>query len=516
MNRWVALGLLVATGAALALFSPALDQRPMHNDEAVNAIKFGALWDRGFYRYDPHEYHGPTLHYATWAISRLSGAPAFPQFTEARLRSVTMVFGVGLILLLPLIVVGLGRTPAVCAAVFIALSPAFAFYSRYYIHEMLLVFFTMLAIGAGWRYWWHRRRVWIVLAGLGLGLMHATKETFVITLAAMALALAVNAAWHRWFHVSERAEPPLSRRHLLLGLVVWAVVAIALFTSFFTNPAGPLDSVRTYLPWLGRAVGDSPHIHPWHFYLERLLWFQTEKGPLWSEGLIFVLAIVGAVAAFRGKHIADSRAEFVRFLALYSFGLLAAYSIISYKTPWCFLSFWHGMVLLAGVGAAVLVRSAKPRALKVVVVLLLAAGAGHLAWQSWRANFVYAADRQNPYVYAHTSPDILNLAERVESLAAVHPQGHGMVIKVMSPESDYWPLPWYLRRFPNVGWWDELAEEPFAPVMIVSATFNAALDEPQTHLMHGYFALRPQTFFEMYVERDLWRAYIEDNPPPLE
>ena len=47
---------------------------------------------------------------------------------------------------------------------------------------------------------------------------------------------------------------------------------------------------------------------------------------------------------------------FVRFLALYTFALAAAYSLIAYKTPWCLLSFWHGMILLAGVGAAWLVR----------------------------------------------------------------------------------------------------------------------------------------------------------------
>ena len=69
-------------------------------------------------------------------------------------------------------------------------------------------------------------------------------------------------------------------------LIVWAV----LFSSFFTNAAGLLDSARTYLPWLKRAGGHSPHIHPWSFYLERLAWFHPVKGPVWSEGLILLLA----------------------------------------------------------------------------------------------------------------------------------------------------------------------------------------------------------------------------------
>ena len=53
-------------GFALALRSPSLDQRPMHNDEAVNAIKFGQLWTQGSYQSDPNEYHGPSLFTLRW------------------------------------------------------------------------------------------------------------------------------------------------------------------------------------------------------------------------------------------------------------------------------------------------------------------------------------------------------------------------------------------------------------------------------------------------------------------
>jgi hypothetical protein len=90
-----------------------------------------------------------------------------------------------------------------------------------------------------------------------------------------------------------------------------------------------------------------------------------------------------------------------------------------------------------------------------------------------------------------------------------------MVVKVMAPEGDYWPLPWYLRRFKQVGWWDAVPADPFAPVMIVSSKFEAAFDEraDKTHLMAGYFQLRPQVFLELYVEINLWRAYIQSRPP---
>ena len=214
MNKWLTLVLLLATSVALALRYPRLDPRPMHNDEAVNAIKFGQLWEHGSYQYDPNEHHGPSLYYATLALGRLTRAPDFGHFTEARLRALTVLCGVGLIPLLLLVVDGLGKRAVVGAAFFTAVSPAMVFYSGYYIHEMLLVFFTFLAIAAGWRYWRSRKVGWAILAGAGIGLMHATKETFVITLFCAALALALNHCWNRFLDAS---APPLRLPRWLPG-----------------------------------------------------------------------------------------------------------------------------------------------------------------------------------------------------------------------------------------------------------------------------------------------------------
>src|SRR5437773_765995 len=109
MNRRLIVGLMLATALALALRCPRLAQRPMHNDEAVNAIKFGRLWEHGEYKYDPNEHHGPSLFYATLAVARLTSSPDFERLTEIKLRLITVLFGVGLIILLALLVDGLGE-----------------------------------------------------------------------------------------------------------------------------------------------------------------------------------------------------------------------------------------------------------------------------------------------------------------------------------------------------------------------------------------------------------------------
>lgn len=528
MNRWGALvALLLAVAGALALRLPQLDVRPLHNDEAVNAIKVSELWQHGKYRYDPDEFHGPTLHYFSLPFLWLSETRNANELNEATLRLAPVTFGVALILVLLLFADGLGRQAIVWAAVFIAVSPAMVFYSRYFIHEMLLVFFTALALGAGWQYCRTGLARWAVVAGLGVGLMWATKETFVISVGAATVALVVTLVWIfvrtgsrplDYFYPPPAIEPlrgtieirlKLEWKHLFLAMLAAFLMWLVFFSSFFTNWQGLPDSILTYLPWLKRAGGASPHIHPWSFYLERLAWFHPAKSPVWSEALILVLAAIGFGVSLCGK---KSPLHF--FLAIYTLTLTAAYALISYKTPWCLLSFYHGMILLAGVGAASLVEFCRARAAKVIVLAILAAATLQLTWQSWRASFVYFADRKNPYCYSQTVRDVLNLVQKAEAVAQVSPQKFATVVKVIAPDSDYGPLPWYLRRFQHVGWYDALPADPFAPIIVVSSKLDARLDEKSDKkwILAGMFEQRPAVFLELYVELELWKKYVATLP----
>jgi uncharacterized protein (TIGR03663 family) len=389
------------------------------------------------------------------------------------------------------------------------------FYSRYFIHEMLLVAFSLGLIAAGWRYFQTRSIRWAAAVGCALGLMYATKETFVIQVAAMlgALVLCVLAT-RRADREQFALDGAWNWKHALVALGAAAVISTLFFTSFLTNASGPLDSLRTYLPWLRRAGGQSPHIHPWSFYLERLIYFREAKGPAWSEGLIVLLALIGGAAAWTGAGLGGAHRSLVRFLGAYTLLLTAGYSLIEYKTPWCLLGFLDGMILLAGVGTMVLIHACRVRAVQTAAGCVLVAAAAQLGWQAWRASYVMAADRRNPYVYAQTVPDLLRLVQRVDEIAKVSPDGSRTLLKVMVPESDYWPLPWYLRSFRQVGWWDRLPSDPYAPMMIVGAKLHAGLDDKSNKawLMVGYYELRPKTFLELYVKDTLWEKYIASRP----
>ena len=95
--------------AAAAMRVPRLGLRPMHADEAVQAARFRDLWLDGDYRYDPTEFHGPTLIYATLPSVMASGAATFAETSEAMYRAVPVAFGVGLLLLFWLLRDALGR-----------------------------------------------------------------------------------------------------------------------------------------------------------------------------------------------------------------------------------------------------------------------------------------------------------------------------------------------------------------------------------------------------------------------
>ena len=503
---------LVVIGA-LAFRLPKLGNRPMHADEAVQAAIFRDLWQNGRYVYNPDEFHGPTLPYATLAASWFQRPKHFAETTEATFRIVPVLFGTGLVLLLWLLRDALGRPAVLAAGILTAVSPAMVFYNRYCIHETLLVFFTLGAIATGWRSLQSGKIGWSLVSGVCLGLMQATKETSVLAFAAMGGPLLAWAVWNRFQKGGpDSVRPLLPLRHLAWGLAAALVTAATFLSSFFTNPRGLLDGVLTYLPWVTRAGGESPHVQPWYHYLHILGGWRIADGPLWTEALILGLAAVGLVMAWLPKKslLPGMNRSFVRWISAYTVLLTAAYSVIPYKTPWCLLGFLDGMILLAGVGAVGLVGVIPTRPLKAFAVLALLTATSQLAWQSHRTSHDLCTDQGNPYVYAHTLPDMERFSKDIEQLAAAAPDGRDMVLKVIWHDTYYWPMPWYLRTFPHVGYWGYLPEEPEAPIVIASPQFDTQLTEKldATHLMTGFYGVRPNVLAQLWVRMDVWEAHL--------
>jgi len=510
---------LGAVLGALLFRAAGLDLRPMHHDEANQAVKFGELLERGIYRYDPQDHHGPSLYYLTLPAARATGERTLAALRETTLRLVPALFGTGLVALFLLFGGGLSRAALLSAAALTAVSPAMTYYSRFYIQETLLVFFLAGLVAAGWRYS-RTHSAWAALAaGLCAGMMAATKETSLILFGALAAALVLSRlarAFGRapWPTVSVESlfggDPEVRGRpsaaHALLFLAAAGAVAAVLFSSFFSHPAGLLDAVRAVGIYLGRSGEGGLHVHPWSYYVGTLAYSRFGGGPVWSEAFVLLLAAVGTLAAFRRGPGETGGSRLPRFVFVFTFLSAAVYAAIPYKTPWNLLPFYWGVLLLAGHGAAVLLRSTSGRfrPARAGVAVLLAAGFVHLAWQGYRANFVDHSDPDNPYVYAQTSPDFLKLVEGVETVAAASPAGRSMLVKVVAPPDETWPIPWYLRGYTRVGYWTDVeaaGELGDAEAVIASAAFAGQVGERLGEEWRmTFYGLRPEVVLALFVK----------------
>ncbi|HEY6507632.1 MAG TPA: flippase activity-associated protein Agl23 [Vicinamibacterales bacterium] len=515
MTRAGAVALVaIALTAGLALRLARLDVRPMHNDEANQAIKFGALLERGEYRYDAFDHHGPTLYYLSLPAAWLRGQNTLASLDERTIRGVTAVAGAATILLLPLVAAGIGRTAVAAAAVLMALSPAMVFYSRMYIQESMFAGFTLAFVIAIGRVATGGGMAWSMLAGIAAGLAVATKETSVIVLPAALVACAI--AW--WSLGPGRPRTLMAggqwKRSAVVGLTAAGAVAGLFYSSFFADLGGVLGPLRAAGTYLDRGVDPGTHAHPWHFYLG-LLAYSSSGGLTWTEGLVLALAAVGVVTAWAPPRASDasreSRTFWVRYLTCNALIAAAIFSAIPYKTPWNLLPFYVGVIVVAGIGFSTLVQATASRVVRAALTAMLVIASGHLGWQAWRASVTYASDPRNPYVYAQTVPDAVRMATRIRELAAVHPDGARMQVSVMAPPHEQWPLPWYLRTMPHVGYWtgagDALALQ--APVIVASTDHTDALDRALgDRYVSEFFGLRPEVLLTLYIERGLWERFL--------
>jgi len=505
-RRGAALIFLAIAAIAAGFRFPQLSSRPMHADEGVNGDRVGTLLEQGLYEYSTADFHGPTLIYAAAAFARLHGLTDYHELNETVLRAVPALIGVLLVGAHFWLIPYVGLPAAACAALFTAVSPAMVYYSRYFIHETLLVFFTFCALLAVLAYFRQPSTALAVSVGALFGLTYATKETWIIAAACMVCGGAdplVRAGRPRPAGATTTPEgrpggrprtwgsaPPT--KHLLSAAASFAGVAMLLLSSFFTHPRGIVDSVLAYGTYFARGVGvNTVHVHPWYFYFACLR----------CEAIIAVLAGVGLMASAAP-----------RFLKIYTVVMVLIYCAIPYKVPWNVLTFWHGAILLAGVGTVWLTQHMP----KPVAVALAGIAVAQLGWQARAYSFQCPSCSGNPWVYAHTGTDVFIIMKQVEALAAADPQGRAMPIQIFTREN-LWPLPWYLRRYSKVRWWNGVSDTaPLASVILATPDMEPALvhrmyqvpppgqREMYVNMFDREMDLRPRVELRGYVAKSLW------------
>ena len=502
--------LLVA--AALRLYAPEL--KPLHHDEGVNGFFLTNLLRQGRYAYDPANYHGPTLYYLTLPFVALAG------LNTLAIRLVPALFGVGIVGLVLSLRRRVGSVAALAAAALVAVSPACVFYARYFIHETPFVFFTLALVIAALRFHETGRPLHLMLASASAAMMFTTKETAFISLGTLGLAWLTAAAWERLRGGggggggrgarAGRVRGPAGGFALLreggraaavaagagaLFVFIW----VAFYSSFFTNWKGVFwDSFRAFDIWQKTGMSEF-HGKPAHMYVK---WLLREDAP------VLILGALGALVALFERR----RNRFALFAAAWGFGLLAAYSLISYKTPWLVLNFVVPLAVAAGYAVQAFgsravreMRAGREKVWRAAAALAAVAVAVSL-YQTFVVNFREYDDDRHPYVYSQTQRGFHLLVREIEQIGA---RAGTKEPGFATASPDYWPLPWYFRDNSHGGYEGRLSSyyDPKSTLAVIGKEdqlpqIQRVVGESYTRVGDIY-PLRPGVNLVLFGRRDL-------------
>ena len=454
---------------ALAIRLPQLGGRPMHTDESINAYITGDVLAGKPFHYDPRDRHGPLLYVVAEPLARLQGAKSFPDLTEAELRLTPVLAGVIAIVLLGNGVEMFGFIACLTAAILLAFAPLPVYYNRYFIHESLFVTATLELLLAGWRWLNTNSPAAAALAGFSAALMLACKETAVIHFFAIAAACLLG--WRLMPRTT--FQKPWT---WLLALGVFLGTTVLLFSWFGFNWSGVSDLLHVLPNVASRAAGQG-HEKPFGYYFT-LLDASYLLFPLTLAGIY--IAIWDTVNGSRQPHL---------LLVLYAAFTFLIYSAIPYKTPWLALNLWLPLVIINGFGVtAIWSLFTKPAMhwIAGVVCLLFVLS---MLQETKILVFDKPADEKNPYAYAHTGEDILRLPPRLTELAKERNLANPRIAVVAK---DAWPLPWYLRQFSQVGYWQPDQDPGPADFYITSADVSDSLAAKLKGMRPDYFGVRPE------------------------
>lgn len=500
--------LIVGLGAFLRLFL--LGIKPPHFDEGINGWFVDQVLRNGFYKYDPTNYHGPLHFYVLLLSQTLFGRNLWALRLPVVLVSISSVW---LTLKFEPFV---GRTVSHLAALAMAVSPGFVFYGRYSIHEVWLLFFTMLFFYGVFGLWKSGTANFLWCAGMGLTGMILSKETYMLHVGCAIIAAGVCYLSTYFFKLDDPKRARQTWNYVDLAVIAGTGIGllVTLYSGFFFHWTGVRDLFVAYLPWFKTGREGHGHEKPWYYWLALISHYELPA----LAGLLFCFF------SHRFKSLS------LRYLAIYGVGTLMAYSIVKYKTPWCIISFiwpflfifgaiaqstpikfkgtsylWFAFVLMAaagydvvyrvtsnwpdtwdhfwpyffiGGGGLLLVALLSRQIANPVGAILIVWSLGHCIW----LNYFRCTTDTEPYVYVQTYNDVDKFTDPILQLAHSDPRAYQMVGHIIRPSP--YPLPWILDDFGRVGYYekDNMPEKVDGDFLLVAKdkipTVEAKLHDP--------------------------------------
>jgi hypothetical protein len=326
--------------------------------------------------------------------------------------------------------------------------------------------------------------------------MILTKETYIIHVGCALIAAFVTWISHLLNRVPNNKPAKQTWTYLDLVMVIAAGAASIVFfySGTFFNWAGLKGLYVTFETWFKTGHNGNGHEKPWYYWLQLIKSYELP-------------VLFGLLFSFYCPFIKNIS---LRYLAVYGVGTLMGYSIVSYKTPWCIISFaWP---LLFVFGAVLLIVPTKFRVATYISY-------GLILWASLvtsiRLNFFKCSTDTETYVYVQTYNDIFKLTRPLMALAARDPTTYQFVGHLIRGST--YPFPWILGDFTKVGYYEHgnLPDKVDGDFLIVQQN---KIEDVEKKLTDSYYTealtIRPyQDPSKLYLRAKSFESFYPGKAP---
>jgi uncharacterized protein (TIGR03663 family) len=451
--------LLTAIAFLLRLYR--LDERVLHHDEAAMGHFTYLLFKDGVYSYNP-SFHGPFIYYVTAGMFKIFGDSIFS------LRLLPAILGASMIFLLIPLRRYIGDRGMVFSAFFLAFSPSFLYYSRFFRTDIFISFFYLVILVCAVKYMENSTGkfsvpglMYLFFGAASLASLVALKENGYITLSLVAFFLFLVFIREGWYKGLIGKLRNRDRKLMITSAegIFSILVLLVVFSLFYTGK--PLDFTGM-IDAVGRAVDHWVGMHnikriggPMYFYLPIITLYDLP---------VVVFGIAGIVHFYRKNNF------LMTFLGYWALMNLLIYSYLQEKVPWLVLNPLLPMVIIAGAYLGEIVPQLKSRKKAgAVIAIFLILSSSYFVYSSVLLNYRNFANPAEPLIQAAQPPQQYSVfIGKIEEISSQY-DGKSTRIQV-ADEGVETQFLWYLRHYDRVEWKVSLNSSFDAPLIVVHDT----------------------------------------------